>query len=137
MTTMEKTKEQKELDSNQSEAQVSELQRNTFIPRTDVIDSEGKVEIMVEMPGVDKESVDISLKKNILTIEGKVFTPENREGYSLLLREFPVGNYHRTFTLGYEIEEGSIQARMKEGVLCLTLPKRTDAGPRKISVSAG
>lgn len=136
MTTMEKTKEQQELDSNKSEAQVAEVQKNAFLPGTDVVDSESKVDIFVEMPGVDKESVSISLEKNVLTIDGKVLAPESHDGYSLLLREFPVGNYHRTFTLGHEFDDANIQAKMKEGVLHLILPKRENAGPRKINVNA-
>ncbi len=136
MTTMEKTKGQKEQNSNNSETQLAEVQKNTFLPGADVVDSESKVDIFVEMPGVDKESVNISLEKNILTVEGKVLIPESHDGYSLLLREFPVGNYHRTFTLGHEFDGAHIQAKMKEGVLHLTLPKRKDVGPRKINVNA-
>lgn len=135
MTTLEKTHEQHGLNSVNQQSNV-EVERDTFLPRTDVVDHKEKVEILVEMPGVDKESVNISLEKNILTIEGKTRSPENREGYSLIVGEFPNGNYHRTFTLGHELDEENIQARMKDGVLRLTLPRREDVGPRKINVNS-
>ncbi len=135
MTTLEKANEQQELKSESHENNV-EVQRNSFVPGTDVVDSEGKVDILVEMPGVNKESVNISLEKNILTIYGEVRNRASREGYSLIVREFPVGNYHRTFTLSQEFDDANIQASMKEGVLHLTLPKRKDVGPRRINVNA-
>jgi len=133
MTTLEKTNEKQELKPENNNVAV---QRSAFLPGTDVVDFEGKVDILVEMPGVDKESVNISLENNILTVDGEIRTRESREGYSLIVREFPVGNFHRTFTLGSEFDEANIQASIKEGVLHLTLPKRKDPGPRKINVSA-
>lgn len=136
MTTMAKTKEHNEVETSQHETENARAQQNTFVPGTDVVDSEEKVEILVEMPGADKESVDISLKENILTLEDRVRNTAGHDGYSLLFSEFPVDNFSRTFTLSHEFEMDNIQARMKEGVLSLTLPKRKEKeeGPRKINV---
>ena len=136
MSILEKTEEQTGTDSSSVESVNSESQVNTYLPRTDILDSETEVKIWAEMPGLDNESVNITLEKNVLTLEGKIKTPVFPEGYSLKINEYPVGNYRRTFKLGQEFNYEDIQAKMSNGVLCLTLPKSKDLGPKRINVKA-
>lgn len=132
MTILEKM----EKDSTSVPSSNIKAQVNTYLPRTDIVDSEEEVRIWAEMPGLDNESVNITLEKNILTIDGKIKTNLYPEGYTLRVNEFPVGNYRRTFKLGQDLNCEDIQAKMKNGVLCLVLPKSKDSGPKKISVKA-
>jgi HSP20 family molecular chaperone IbpA len=87
------------------------------------------------MPGVDESSVDITLEKNVLTIEGRVEW-ERPEGYELAYAEYGVGDYHRTFALSNEVDQSRIEATVRNGVLRLVLPKSEVAKTRKIAVRA-
>lgn len=109
--------------------------RRVFIPKVDIYETGEAVILLADMPGVNEESVDITLEKNILTIKGYV-NYEGEEGYSLAYNEYNVGDYERTFALSDEVDRNQIEAAMKGGVLRLTLPKAEMARTRKITVKA-
>ena len=88
------------------------------------------------MPGVGEDTLDITLEKGVLTLNGAV-EPEAPEGYGLSYAEYRVGDYVRSFSLSNEINQGAIEATLKDGVLRLTLPKLTEAQTTKIAVKAG
>ncbi|MCA9803934.1 MAG: Hsp20/alpha crystallin family protein [Cyanobacteria bacterium HKST-UBA02] len=104
-----------------------------FTPPVDIYQSENAFVVIAEMPGVDESSVDITLEKGILTIQGESHR-EVLEGYRLVRSEAPGGNYRRMFRLSEEVDLERADAVMKDGVLRLTLPKHENARPRKISV---
>jgi len=136
MTTLEKVENQSAQKSVDRANVNSEVPMNTYLPRTDIVDSETEVKIWAEMPGLDSHSVNILLDKNVLTLEGQLPMSLHPEGYALKVSEYPVGNYRRTFRLSQEFNCDDIQAKMKNGVLCITLPKRKDFGPKRVSVKA-
>lgn len=103
-----------------------------FIPRVDIYETNDAVALIADMPGVDENSVDITLKKNVLTINGYV-EPERPEGYSLAYAEYRVGDYQRSFNISNEIDQENIEAKMKDGVLHLHLPK-AEPTTKKITV---
>lgn len=87
----------------------------------------------LEMPGVNKEGLEISVENNELTIVGR----KNRvtiEG-TPLHRESRPNDYRRSFEIDPSIDSGKISARMNQGVVTLTLPKAEEVKPRKIMVS--
>jgi HSP20 family molecular chaperone IbpA len=108
--------------------------RPAFVPRTDIYESDDEIVLITDMPGVDEDTVDITVEKNILTVNGLVEATEP-EGYTLSYAEYRVGDYQRSFKLSNEIDQEKIDATIKDGVLRLTLPK---VGPttRKIAVKA-
>lgn len=109
--------------------------RKVFVPRTDIYESKDQLLLLADMPGVDQESVDITLERNILTISGYVEPPEFK-GHNLSYAEYGVGDYRRVFTLSNEIDRDGIQASVKHGVLKLVLPKSKQAQPKKIKVQS-
>jgi len=109
--------------------------RRVFIPKVDIYETGEAVILLADMPGVNEDSVDITLEKNILAIKGFV-NHEEEEGYGLAYGEYNVGNYERTFALSDEVDRNQIEAAMKDGVLELTLPKAEMARTRKIAVKA-
>lgn len=109
--------------------------RRTFIPPADIYETADAIVVLADMPGVDENSVDITLEKNILTIDGRV-EPEQREGYTLTYAEYSVGDYHRVFVLSDAVDRNRIDATVRNGVLKLTLPKSQEAKARKIAVKA-
>ena len=105
-----------------------------FIPRVDIYETNDAVALIADMPGVDENSVDITLEKNVLTINGYV-EPEAPEDYSLAYAEYRVGDYQRSFNLSNEIDQEKIEATMKDGVLHLHLPK-AEPTTKKIAVQS-
>lgn len=107
--------------------------RRVFIPNVDIYEEGETVYLLADMPGVDEESIDITLEKNVLTINGYV-DDEQMEGYGLAYGEYRVGDYERTFALSDEVDRNKIEASVRDGVLKLTLPKAEEAKARKITV---
>lgn len=107
--------------------------RHVYRPQVDVIDSPRQVTLVVDLPGVDENSVDVTLEKNMLTIRGYV-TPPAFDGHKLVHSEYGVGDYERVFIVSDQVEREGIEATVKNGVLRVTLPKSEKAGPQKITV---
>lgn len=136
--------ETKELQVQEAEkqelAQTGEAEftrdRRVYVPRVDIYESADDIVVVADMPGVDESSVDITLEKNVLTINGYV-EPEEPENYNLAYAEYEVGDYRRSFTLSNQIDQENIKATVKNGVLRLWLPKAAVAKSRKIAVRAG
>lgn len=109
--------------------------RRVFVPRADVYETQDTIVVLADMPGVNETSIDVTLEKNVLTIQG--FTsPQAELGLRLIYSESPEGNYRRVFLLSEEVDRDTIQATVKNGVLKLTLPKSAKARARKIAVTA-
>lgn len=105
-------------------------------PHVDLVEQEHAFTMHVEMPGVDHHSVDISVERNLLTITGNAeFTAP--EGARPVSGDFSRRIYQRAFQLSDEIDQASIQAEMKNGVLTLTLPKTQRAQRASIPVREG
>ena len=111
----------------------STIPARRFLPVTDIFETGDALKVILEMPGVDKESVDVRVENDVLTIEGQVdFT--KYQGLTPLYTEYNVGNYARSFELSSKIDQERIGAELKDGVITLILPKAEKAKPRKIMV---
>ncbi|MCW7492041.1 Hsp20/alpha crystallin family protein [Leptospira sp. 2 VSF19] len=93
-----------------------------YSPNVDVMETEEAILFRVEMPGVDQTSVEISIEKDQLILEGKFVTPTEPRG-QVRLAEYREGNYFRKFTIGKAIHSDKAIAKMKNGILELTIPK--------------
>lgn len=104
----------------------------TLIPPVDIFDVDDGLAVVVDMPGVEKEDIDVRVENDVLTLAGKAAhsTPGNS-----LYREFDLVNYFRQFQLSEHVDQEKIKAEMKYGVLTVFLPKAEKAKPKKISVS--
>jgi HSP20 family molecular chaperone IbpA len=107
-----------------------------FVPDVDISEYDDTLRLWADMPGVSDKDVTVALKDGILTIEGSV-SAGTYDKLAPLYTEYNVGNYFRQFTLNAEVDEERISARMRDGVLTLDLPKREQAKPRTIPVTAG
>jgi HSP20 family protein len=114
--------------------QESTIPSRRFMPVTDIFETDQALTLVVEMPGVKKENVDVQVEDDVLTIQGRIdFT--NYEGLQPVYTEYNVGDYARSFQLSSKIDQGKINAQLRDGVMTLVLPKAEKAKPRKISVS--
>ena len=109
--------------------------RQVYTPRVDIFENADGLELLVELPGADESSVNVTLDKSVLRIEAEV-EPPAYEGFRLVSAEYGVGDYSRSFNLSEEIDRERIQARMKDGVLRLSLSKVEPAKARKITIQA-
>ena len=104
-----------------------------FVPTTDIFETEDALTVVMEVPGVNNEAVDISVENQVLKIEAKI-DPSKYDGMEPLYTEYNVGHFARSFTLSNKIDQEQISAKLEDGVLTLTLKKAKEAIPRKISV---
>jgi len=105
-----------------------------IVPLADIDESANEYVITMDMAGVEKTGVDITLDDNELTIRGAVDEPLKEKditGYA----EFSLYNYRRSFTVGNDIDSEKIRAAINNGVLSITLPKKEEIKPKKIEIS--
>lgn len=105
-----------------------------YQPLADIVETEKALLVTLDMAGVTKDRVEVSLEKNQLTIEGRIDT-KRYEPLKAVYAEYNIGHYRRTFLLAQEIDQAGIQATLTDGVLQLTLPKRAEAQSRKVQVN--
>lgn len=122
--------------NNHQDVAKPEQQVPVFRPRVDLVDSNEAVTLWADLPGVDENSVDITIEKDTLTLKGTVAAPEF-EGMKPVVREYGVGNFERSFTISEEIDREGVEAVVTQGVLKLTLPKSKQAAMKKVTVKAG
>ena len=122
--------EKKEFTSTEERTEAGKF----FSPYTDIHETPNTVVVSMEMPGVDKSSVDIRLDKGVLTVTGSI-APDRYESLKPIYTEYNVGNFVRTFTVSTKIDSASISAVMADGVLTINLAKAAEAVVKRITVS--
>jgi HSP20 family protein len=123
----------------QNKRQVESKEESTmparlFLPQTDIFETSEALTLVLEMPGVDKGSVEVKVENDVLNIEGRVDFSKY-DGLQPLYTEYNVGHYARSFRLSSKIEQEGISAELRDGVMTLVLPKAEKAKARKIKVS--
>lgn len=136
MTPREMETRNKQEVQNQEKGREQTRPGRYFLPEVDIYESDEGLRLWADMPGVDEKDVEVTLKNGMLTIEGVVSTDMYRK-LMPLYTEYNVGNYSRQFMVNEEIDAGRIEARIRNGVLEVSLPKAEAARPRRIDVKAG
>ncbi len=123
------------VDKKELSPESAEITRNGvyFTPAVDIFENSNELTVVVDMPGINSEDVEVDLRENILTIIGDT-KAEEFQGQELLT-EYRTGGYYRTFRVNNLIDHAKIAASMSDGVLTLKLPKSEKAVPRKIPVA--
>jgi HSP20 family protein len=104
-----------------------------YIPYADIYETDDSLAVVMEIPGVDKKDINVTLETDVLRVDGQVdFT--KYEGMEPVYTEYNVGHYTRSFSLSNKIDQERISAQLEDGVLTLTLPKAKEAQPRRISI---
>ena len=105
-----------------------------WTPAVDIAEHDDEFVAKVELPGVNKEDVKITIESNILTIRGekKQEKETKKENYHRVERSY--GSFQRSFTLPSTVKSDKIDAIYKDGVLQITLPKAEEAKPKQIEV---
>ena len=116
----------------------AEETRSTLVysPDTDIFETKDAIVVVADMPGVDEKHVDIQMENDVLTLTGRA-SNEAVQDMDLLYRGYSTGDYKRSFSLSEDVERDGIKARIKDGVLRITLPKARKNQPREIPVENG
>jgi HSP20 family molecular chaperone IbpA len=109
-------------------------QERYITPPADIYETPEGLVVMADLPGVTKETLDVRVDNNILTIRGMAHHLGSGDP---IHREYELINFFRQFELGEKIDQGKIAAELKYGVLILHLPKAEEAKPRRIEVKVG
>lgn len=104
-----------------------------LIPRVDVLEDDGGITLLADLPGVPKDQLELKVEGDTLTIEGEV-PPLGAAQLEPVYAELRLPRYRRAFTLSRELDAARIEAGLKDGVLKLRIPKTAQAQPRKIEV---
>jgi len=104
-----------------------------YHPPVDIFESEERLWLLADMPGVKAKDLKIDLRENVLTLSAPVTLPES-PSETPVLREYTSGSYFRQFTMSDQIDQAKIDAKLTDGVLRLELPKLEKAKPRQITV---
>ena len=104
------------------------------MPKVDVVDRANEVVVRAEVPGVEKQDVEVSVSGNMLTIRGESKKETREEKGDYYRAEITRGAFSRTLALPAEVDDTTTKAVMKDGVLELTLPKVEKAKRRSIKI---
>lgn len=114
-------------------AQEPTMPTRAFLPTTDIFETEDALTLVLEMPGVDRGHIDVSVENGVLTVEGKI-NFDKYEGLQPVYSEYNIGPYRRSFRVSSRIDQDKIKAEIRDGVITLVLPKAEEAKPRRIEV---
>ena len=111
------------------------LSSRAFSPVVDISETEHEIMIKAELPGIDQKDIDVSLSGDVLTIKGekKEEKEEKRENVHRIERSY--GSFSRSFTLPCEVKSDAVEAKFKDGVLSLKLPKSETAKKKSIAIN--
>jgi HSP20 family protein len=104
-----------------------------FMPIADIFETEDALTVVLEMPGVDRENIDVSVENGVLTVEGRINFGKY-EGLQPVYSEYNVGPYRRSFRISSQIDQDKVTAELRDGVITLVLPKAERAKPRRIAI---
>jgi HSP20 family molecular chaperone IbpA len=107
--------------------------RPMFLPRVDIYETETGLVIAADLPGVNPDGLEVTLDKRVLSIYGRV-DEETPEGYSLVYREYEVGDFERQFTLSGDFDINGIEANLKDGMLHLAIPRAPEPEAKRIQI---
>jgi HSP20 family protein len=109
-------------------------QVSTFVPTFEVKETTEQFLIRADMPGVKDEDLDISMHNGVLSVTGRRAAEERKEGETFYLYERQYGSFSRSFALPDTADAEKIDAKLKDGVLSVSIGKRVEAKPRKIAL---
>ena len=105
------------------------------LPALDIVEHKKNYVVTAEMPGMDKNDIEITIDNGLVTISGEKTKEEKKEeDGKVICSERSYGKYLRQFRIGSEILEDKIEANYKKGVLTLTIPKKQESAPQTTKI---
>lgn len=107
-----------------------EFERADWTPASDIYETDADYLIALDLPGIDREALEIDINDNRLIVKGTREIAESRQHRV----ERPRGKFLRTYSVPASVDQGKIAAEYKDGVLQIRLPKRTEQKPKRIDI---
>jgi HSP20 family protein len=111
------------------------LSMDRLTPKVDIIDRDDQVLIRAELPGIEKDNLEVSVTENTVTLKGETKKIEKEEKGNYYHSEISRGSFQRTFSLPSDVDGGKAKADFKNGVLELSLPKITKSKRHSVKIS--
>jgi len=122
--------EKKELVSKEEKTAPSRY----FVPAADIYETDDALTVILEVPGVEKDKLNVRLENDVLKIDAQIDVAKYA-GHDPVYTEYNIGHFQRAFSLSNKVDQGGIKAELNDGVLSLTLPKSKEARSRTIPLS--
>jgi len=113
----------------------SGLATGTWAPNADITENEDEYQIMMDIPGMDKNDIKITIQDGRVSVTGERKAEEKEEKADFVRQERYYGSFFRSFKLPEKVKEEDIEASFKDGVLKLLIPKAEVVKPKSIKVS--
>lgn len=113
---------------------LTESLTNIRAPRLDVVDRDKEILVRVELPGVEKKNVEVSVSDNVLVIKGSVNKDSEKKGEGYFRREISHSDFSRSLALPEGVDSTKISASLKNGMLEIVLPKEESVQRRAVEV---
>lgn len=115
----------------------SGMVEKTWRPALEIKESKEEYKIKAELPGINKEDIDIEMHENYIALKGESQKCEQKDDENVHMSEFRYGKFYRTVPLEHAINVDESQAEFNNGVLRITLKKQADKEPevKKLSIS--
>ena len=114
-----------------------EMSLGSWIPPVDIVEEKDQILLTAELPGFQEKDIEIQMEGGVLTLRGERKTETENEGKTFHRIERSYGQFVRSFTLPNNVDREKIKANFHNGLLQIELPKREEAKPRQIKISAG
>ena len=121
-------------DDDQSRSDESSVVTSQWVPSVDVKEENDRFILYADLPGIDPDDIEVSMDKGLLTIRGERSSESSSETERYARIERRYGSFHRRFALPDSADPEGIQARGRNGVLEIVIPKRPETSPRRIQV---
>ena len=127
--------EQRDQESTAIRNRANEQER-VMVPAVDIFEDAHRITIRADMPGVAKDGLSVQADRNGLVIEGKLAI-QTAQDMQAIYADLNASTYRRSFVLSRELDNERIDASLRDGVLTVRIPKRTEFQTRKIKVNVG
>ncbi|HKG61038.1 MAG TPA: Hsp20/alpha crystallin family protein [Pyrinomonadaceae bacterium] len=107
-----------------------EFERADWTPASDIYETDSGYMIALDLPGIDREALELDIDDNRLVVKGTRAVAESRQHRT----ERPKGKFLRTYSVPASVDQGKIAAEYKDGVLEISLPKRSEQKPKRIDI---
>ncbi|MCE5315495.1 MAG: Hsp20/alpha crystallin family protein [Armatimonadota bacterium] len=120
---------------NESSGRAENASSRAWSPVVDIIETQSDLVVRAELPGMNRDDIDIEVTGESLTIKGeRVFDEASKDDYIRVER--PYGPFQRSFSIGVPVQSDKVKASYRDGILEVTIPKAEEVKPKKIKVNA-
>jgi HSP20 family protein len=114
-----------------------EMNLGSWLPPVDIAEDKDRLVLTAELPGFQKDQIQVQLEGGVLTLRGERKFEEEKNGRNYHRVERSYGHFVRSFTLPNDVDRDNVKATFTNGLLEVAIPKREEAKPRQIQIAAG